>query len=135
MPELKPVAWRYRAGGRWNYVQRRPTTALLMPEPLFADCAARYFDQHMLLIAATRYALGRQTYVVGDICDGLVRAWPLIPEQTRAVLRRDIEEAFQRDDEARAEGATCRALGMDCDRAQWERVRALFDERKEVGNV
>ncbi|MNZ37485.1 hypothetical protein D3C78_549320 [compost metagenome] len=128
MVDRTPIAWRYQSGGRWHFVQRRPTTTLFMPQPLFTDCAARHFDQHMLLIAATRYALGRKTYVVMDICDGLVSAWPLIPEKTRAIIARDIEEAFQQDDEARTDGSGYKALGMDCDRAQWERVRALLQQ-------
>ena len=126
MSELKPAAWRYRSGNKWHYVMRKPETALLMPEPLFHETASAHFDQHMLLIAATRYALGRQTYVVGDICDGLVSAWPIMSANTRSVIARDIEDQFKSDDEARANGDVYKPLGHDCDRAQWERVRALL---------
>ena len=38
----------------------------------------------------------------------------------------DIEEAFSRDDADREAGRAFKALGHDCDRKQWERVRALW---------
>ena len=82
------------------------------------------FDHHGLIIAATRYYLGRMTIAANHFAKyELTKAWPLIPLHTRAILQRDIEEAFQRDDEARADGHQYLPLGMDCDRAAWQAVR------------
>ncbi len=81
---------------------------------------------HLMVIAATRYCLGRMTYVVGDCCDWLIKIWPLLSPSTQRIVRLDIEEAFERDDADREAGRTYKALGHDCDRHQWARVRGLW---------
>ena len=86
-------------------------------------------ETDLLWICATRYMLGRMTYAVGNFCDALVRHWPTLPEHTRAIIKRDVEEKFERDDRMRDEGKGDiypLPLGHDCDRAQWERVRRLY---------
>lgn len=82
----------------------------------------------LMAVAAVRYCLGRATYIVGDCADWLTEHWPQISESARATIRRDVEEAFARDDKARADGLSTghTALGWDCDRAEWERVRRLW---------
>ena len=80
-----------------------------------------------VVIAAFRYCLGRQTYIVGECTDWLVQIWPHLIESAREIIRRDVEEAFERDDLQRADGLTYKALGDDCDRERWERVRRLWD--------
>lgn len=88
---------------------------------------------NLMVISAVRYCLGRTTYIVSDCCDWLIEQWPNFPEHTRAVVHRDVEEEFKRDDwqrECGDEYADCRALGHDCDRAQWERVRKLWEEKE-----
>lgn len=81
---------------------------------------------HLMVIAATRYCLGRMTYIVSDCADWLIKTWPILSEATRKIIQRDIEEAFARDDADREAGRAFKALGHDCDRKQWERVRALW---------
>ena len=80
----------------------------------------------LMALAAVRYCLGRMSYIVGDCCDWLRCAWPMLPESICKIIARDIDEAFKRDDEARERGDRHRPLGMDMDRAQWESVRALW---------
>lgn len=83
----------------------------------------------LMAIAAFRYCLGRRTYIVSDCAEWLVRHWQALPDNVRAVIQRDLETAFRDDDEARADAArddSWRTLGHDCDRAEWERVRALW---------
>jgi hypothetical protein len=79
-----------------------------------------------MLIDAVRYATGRCTYQVGTTCDWLCAHWPRLPEHARSIIQRDVEEAFARDDRDRANGSQYKALGHDCDRRDWERVRALW---------
>jgi len=79
-----------------------------------------------LWLGATRYYMGRMSAGVSDFCALLRRRWPALGARTRALIQRDVEEAFARDDSARAMGLEHKALGMDCDREQWERVRALW---------
>jgi hypothetical protein len=76
--------------------------------------------------AAVRYCLGRQSYIVGDCVDWLIEVWPNLRESTRNIIKRDIEEAFARDDRARVNGDAYNPLGMDMDRAEWERARRLM---------
>lgn len=64
---------------------------------------------------ALGYYLGRMTYAVGDFCALLIEHWPTLPPETQALIRRDVERAFAAD-----------TLGMDCDRAEWARVRKLW---------
>lgn len=80
----------------------------------------------LMALSAVRYCLGRMTYIVGDCADWLEDQWPNLCENIRASIQRDIEEAFKTDDEDRAEGRQHKTLGHDCDRASWERVRALW---------
>ena len=81
---------------------------------------------HLMVIAATRYCLGRMTYIVSDCADWLIKIWPLLSPSTQRIVRLDIEEAFERDDADREAGRTYKALGHDCDRHQWARVRGLW---------
>ena len=86
--------------------------------------ALAQLDTHTLLIGTTRYYLGRMTIAANYFAKyELAKAWPLIPLHTRTILQRNIEEAFQRDDKARADGLQYFPLGMDCDRAAWQTVR------------
>ncbi len=82
----------------------------------------------LMAIAAVRYCLGRQTYIVSDCVTWLIVAWPLLSESARKTIKRDVEEEFTRDDEARERNAEHKPLGADFDRADWERVRALWKE-------
>lgn len=86
----------------------------------------QYGRDHLMVIAAVRYCLGRMTYIVGDCVAWLIRIWDELPANTKATIRCDIEEAFTRDDEDRAGKRDYKALGHDCDRQQWERVRRLW---------
>jgi hypothetical protein len=80
----------------------------------------------LMAICAVRYCLGRMTYITSDCSEWLIEQWPNIKPSAQAVIRRDIDEAFQRDDEARANGDEYKPLGWDCDRAVWAKVRALW---------
>ena len=105
-----------------------------MPVDTFSGMIQRYAGtgpilgrNHLMAVAAVRYCLGRQTYIVGECTDWLVQIWPHLIESAREIIRRDVEEAFERDDLQRADGLTYKALGDDCDRERWERVRRLWD--------
>jgi hypothetical protein len=80
----------------------------------------------LMAMAAVRYCLGRSSYVVEDCADWLLKYWYRFDDNARAVIQRDIDEYFARDDADRAEGRQHKALGWDCDREQWERVRELW---------
>lgn len=86
-----------------------------------------YGRDNLMVVAAHRYCLGRSTYVVADCVEWLLSIWNELPDKTKAIIRRDTEEAFERDDEDRAKGKEFKALGMDCDRAEWEWLRKAWN--------
>lgn len=57
----------------------------------FNDC-----NQDILLFCAFRYALGRQTYVVGTIADIIKANWKHMPQSRRDMFRKEIEEAIEK---------------------------------------
>lgn len=79
-----------------------------------------------MAVAAVRYCLGRRTYIVSDCRVWLYEIWDKLPVKAKAIIQRDVEGAFRRDDEDRAAGKDYRALGGDCDRRDWEQVRKLW---------
>lgn len=80
----------------------------------------------LMAVAAVRYCIGRQTYIVSDCADWLIDQWGNIDPRMQVVIKRDVEDAFTRDDEDRERGSDYKALGANCDRQQWERVRKLW---------
>lgn len=58
----------------------------------------------LMAIAAVRYCLGRMTYITSDCSEWLLQQWPNIKPTARAVIKRDIDESFARDDDAREAG-------------------------------
>ena len=82
-----------------------------------------------LVFWSFRYFMGRMTIAACCFADDLANAWPLLEERTQNLIRKELDEAFAKDDELRADPA-CSShnypLGMDCDRAHWERVRAAY---------
>lgn len=84
----------------------------------------------LMVTAAFRYCCGRQTYIVGICADWLIDNWARFPRTVRDVIQRDLEREFEKDDEARRDpNFTQGPLGWDCDRKDWERVRALWQEK------
>lgn len=96
-------------------------------ERLRNELADAFGRGQLMAIAAVRYCLGRQSYIVGDCVDWMEQVWPSLYPETQTVIKRDIEEAFRRDDDDRIDGREHKAMGMDCDRAQWERARRLWE--------
>lgn len=84
----------------------------------------------LMALAAFRYCLGRMTYIVDDCERWIFANWDHFPPNVRKLIQRDVEEEFERDDEARARGSAHFPLGHDCDRAAWERVRGLWATEK-----
>lgn len=73
-------------------------------------------DQDML-ISAVRYALGRRTYIVAATVDEVLRCWPDLSANTRAVILRDI--AYERTAPA---GPTNWQISPE-----WDRITAVTD--------
>ncbi len=67
-----------------------------------------------ILFMAFRYALGRMTYVVGEVSDTIIRKWPEISPKYRKLIQSEICEAI---DSERA--------GWEMDVKAWERILKL----------
>jgi hypothetical protein len=52
-------------------------------------------NQDILLFCAFRYALGRQTYVVGSICEIMRANWNNMPKSRREMFKKEIREAIK----------------------------------------
>lgn len=132
---LSETASYLRKYNDWRRSDPEDNRATEIPDPrelgLHIDFAASVLESmashdHLMVIAAMRYCLGRATYIVGDSVDWIINIWPMLSDKTQNIIKRDIEEAFARDDAYRAEDNGLRALGHDCERAEWARVRALW---------
>lgn len=50
------------------------------------------YELGSLLVYAMRYALGRQTYAVNDVCGAIRKHWPRLLDREKGVIKRDIRE-------------------------------------------
>lgn len=62
-------------------------------------------NTQLLYIAAFRYALGRQTYIVPAIAGAIRESRNLLTDETARLMAREIVE--------------CKDLGMECDARTW----------------
>ena len=79
--------------------------------------------EEQMLISAVRYALGRQSYIVGDTCRFVANIKDKLSQNCIAIIIRDIEEELERYHRSGF------PLGMDCDEKNWvELLRILKEE-------
>ena len=71
-------------------------------------------DTQLLYIAAFRYALGRQTYIVPAIAGAIRESRDLLTDDTIRLMAREIKE--------------CQNLGMDCDVEVWRGLAEFLSE-------
>ena len=82
-----------------------------------------------LVFWSFRYFLGRMTIHTCCFAEDLARAWSHLDERVAGLIRKELDEAFRKDDELRSDEKCSRLyspLGMDCDRAAWECVRRAY---------
>lgn len=71
-------------------------------------------DTWLVLSCGVRYALGRQSYIVGTVCDWVERHWDGIPERAKELIARDVLSALEQYDHS------ARTLGMEMDIRSWQ---------------
>ena len=76
----------------------------------------------LMITAAIRYCVGRRTYIVGECVDWIIANWSDWPGDVKNVIQRDLEQEFERA----AQKSDWKLLGDDCDKREWEKVRALW---------
>lgn len=69
-----------------------------------------------ILICAVRYALGRMSYIVGDVTRYVESKHNTLSSQCKNIIIRDIEEELEKYHQV---GQT---LGMECDERTWENL-------------
>lgn len=97
-----------------------------MVEKLYKKVGRKYVEveeslslnQEITLSCAFRYALGRKTYVVGAICEELMRVEHLLHWNFKERTVREIQEYQDEYGEA----------GMSFDNENWEYIKCLFDK-------
>ena len=68
-------------------------------------------DDALVLLAAFRYALGRQTYIVDYVVDFIVNNWDELEASDRNLIIKEILDAKDKGH-----------IGQDCDWKSWQRV-------------
>jgi hypothetical protein len=79
-------------------------------------------NQEIVLSCAFRYALGRATYVVGSVCEELIRLEPLLGENFKCRTAKEIQE--YQDEHGKA--------GWDMDNDEWNYLKWLFTPERRV---
>lgn len=69
--------------------------------------------EEQMLISAVRYALGRQSYIVGDTCKFVKSVVDKLSKNCIAIMITDIEDEIEMYHDL---GRPC---GMECDEAEW----------------
>lgn len=82
-------------------------------------------NEELIIICAIRYALGRMSYVVSEICNYVYLKKNELSENCIKVIIRDIEEELHRYHDMGE------LLGMECDEKDWLK---LLSELKGVVN-
>lgn len=83
----------------------------------------------LMAVASFRYCLGRVTYIVDEFSRLIIKQWPILPEPAKKLIERELDDAFKKDDYDRLDGKGYYALGNDCDRESWEKVRNLWSKK------
>lgn len=73
-------------------------------------------NQELVLGCAFRYALGRATYVVGAVCEELIRLEPLLGENFKSRIAKEIQE--YQDEHGKA--------GWEFDNDEWNYVKWFY---------
>jgi hypothetical protein len=89
------------------------------------DFNKTYGMNGLMIISAVRYCVGRRTYIVGECVDWILANWRDWPENVKTIIQRDLEGEFDRD----AQVPNWKPLGHDCDKREWEKVRALWEKK------
>ena len=78
----------------------------------------------IIIICAVRYALGRMSYMVGDVCKHVELKRKELSRECIGAIIRDIEDELKRYHEV---GHT---LGMECDERRWYKLLEILREEK-----
>ena len=78
--------------------------------------------EEMILICAVRYALGRMSYIVHEVCQYVTFTRKNLSKECIKIIIRDIEEELE------MYHRSGNLLGMECDEKEWLKLRDLLKE-------
>ena len=87
-----------------------------------------YFNKSDLVFWSFRYMLGRQSYAVSDFAERLALSWDTLDKRIQRLIQKELNEAFEKDDEDRALKMDYKTLGGDCDREAWLKVKRAYEK-------
>ena len=87
-----------------------------------------YFDKSDLVFWSFRYMLGRQSYAVSDFAERLALSWHTLEKRDQRLIVKELNKAFEKDDEDRALKRDYKTLGGDCDRHSWQKVKDAYEK-------
>ena len=70
-----------------------------------------YGRDHLMVIAAVRYCIGRTSYIVTDCAEWIIANWNEWPEYIKTIIKRELEDAFRHDDIDRDQSRPIKTLG------------------------
>ena len=73
-----------------------------------------------------RYFLGRMTIHACCFAQDLAKGWHHLDPRVQSLIKRELEEEFKRDDEARLANEDYKPLGHNFVRAAWQKVRDAY---------
>lgn len=87
---------------------------------------AKDSDTWFLALVAMRYCIGRRSYAPSLCAHWIMRHWPIMPSQTRAMMRRDLGSEIRQAEShmAYTKSARCEMLGDTCDEMAWRDLHA-----------
>lgn len=84
-------------------------------------------DFQQMMVSALRYALVRQSYIVGLTVEYIEWKIPLMDKKYLAIMSRDIEEEIKLSDRL-SKDQKSRRMSIDIDK-RWIRLKEKIDER------
>ena len=69
-----------------------------------------------------RYCLGRRTYAVSVFVNWALANIEQMPESEKQIIKRELREAFEREDRLKLRGSRFSPIGDKCDREQWQKL-------------
>ena len=79
--------------------------------------------EEMIIICAVRYALGRMSYVVDEVCKYVASKRDKLSRNCINVITRDIKEEMQRYHDLGEK------LGMECDERSWVKLLEVLERK------
>lgn len=81
--------------------------------------------EEQIIICAVRYALGRMSYIVSDVCEYVRFKKDELSDECKKIIARDIKDEYQF---YHRQGKT---LGMEYDEQNWMRLLEMLKEGAE----